>query len=255
MSTLSSRNPVFAQDTFQQFDHSYNAARSTVMTLNGTIGKTFLLLGILFTTAIIAWRATVAGEMQVLPVLAVSGIGGFVFALITTFKPNASPWTAPIYAALEGFFLGALSCLIETRFARTYPGIAMQAVALTGGTLFFMLFLYSTGLVKVTEKLKAGIIAAIGAVLLVKVIFLVMSFFGVGGNLLWSSSLLGIGFSAVVVGVAAFSLLLDFDFIDQGTRYEAPKYMEWYGAFGLMVTLIWLYLEILRLLMKLQDRR
>lgn len=254
MSTFTSNNPVFAKDTFTQFDHSYSASPSTVMTVQGTAGKTFLLLGILSATAALAWNATLSNQLSAGAIFA-SAIGGMVVGLVTSFKPNLAPWTAPVYAALEGVFLGAISFVIENRLGAQYHGIAIQAVALTGGTLFFMLFLYTTGIVKVTEKLKTGIFAAIGAVLLVKLIFLVMSMFGAGGNFLWSSSPLGILFSLVVVGVAAFSLLLDFDFIDQGAKYQAPKYMEWYGAFGLMVTLIWLYLEILRLLMKLQDRR
>lgn len=255
MSTLTSKNPVFAKDTFTQFAHSYEGGRSTVMTVQGTVGKTFLLLGILSATAIWSWTTTLSGTLQVGAVLPAAAIGGFIVALITCFKPTAAPWTAPIYAALEGVFLGALSCLIEVSAPARYHGLSMQAVALTGGTLFMMLFVYTTGIVKVTEKLKAGIVAAIGAILLIKLVGFVLYMFGAGGGFLFSSSPLSIIFSVVVVGVAAFSLLLDFDFIDQGARYEAPKYMEWYGAFGLMVTLIWLYLEILRLLLKLQDRR
>jgi uncharacterized YccA/Bax inhibitor family protein len=251
---LATSNPVFANDTFTQFGHAYGASRSTVMTVQGTVGKTFFLLAILSATAIWSWTATSQDQLQVGVVLPAAGILGFVLALITSFKPTTAPWTAPVYAAFEGVFLGALSCLIEMKLGRKYPGIAIQAVSLTGGTLFCMLFAYTTGLVKVTEKFKAGIIAAIGAILLVKLIGLVMLMFG-AGNFLWSSSPIGIVFSIIVVGVAAFSLLLDFDFIEEGARAEAPKFMEWYGAFGLMVTLIWLYLEILRLLQKLQDRR
>lgn len=252
---MTSKNPVFAKDTFSQFEHSYGATRSTVMTVQGTAGKTFLLLGILSATAIWAWSTTLSGQLNPGVILPVAAISGFVAALITCFKPTAAPWTAPVYAALEGVFLGSLACLIENFAPPRYHGLSMQAVALTGGTLFVMLFLYATGIVKVTEKLKAGIIAAIGAIVLIKLVGLVMLMFGAGQNFIFSSSPISIIFSIVVVAVAAFSLLLDFDFIDQGARYEAPKYMEWYGAFGLMVTLIWLYLEILRLLMKLQDRR
>jgi len=254
LSTFTSNNPVFSKETFTHFDDSFDATRGTVMTVQGTAGKTFLLLGILSATAALAWNATLSGQMQMAAVM-LAAIGGMVVGLVTSFKPTVAPWTAPVYAALEGVFLGAISCLIENKMGVKYHGVAIQAVALTGGTLFFMLFLYTTGIVKVTEKLKTGIIAAIGAVLLVKIVFLLIGMFGGGNNFLWSSSPYGILFSLVVVGVAAFSLLLDFDFIDQGARYQAPRYMEWYGAFGLMVTLIWLYLEILRLLMKLQDRR
>lgn len=253
---MTSKNPVFAKDTFSQFEDSYGTTRSTVMTVQGTVGKTFLLLGILSATAIWAWSTTLSGQLTPGVILPVAAISGFVAAMITCFKPAAAPWTAPVYAALEGAFLGSLACLIENFAPAKYHGLSIQAVALTGGTLFVMLFLYTTGIVKVTEKLKAGIIAAIGAICLIYFAGFVMSLFGMGrGGLFGANPLISIIFSFVVVGVAAFSLLLDFDFINEGARYEAPKYMEWYGAFGLMVTLIWLYLEILRLLMKLQDRR
>ena len=135
------------------------------------------------------------------------------------------------------------------------PGIVFQAVALTGGTLFCMLFAYTTGLIKVTDRLRAGIVAATGAIALVYLVSIGLSFFGMSVPFIHGATPIGIGFSLFVVGLAAFNLLLDFDFIEQGARNDAPKYMEWYGAFGLMVTLVWLYLEILRLLRKLQDRR
>jgi len=175
--------------------------------------------------------------------------------LITIFKPSFAPWTAPVYAAFEGIFLGTLSYIIENQLGRAYPGIAIQAVSLTAGTLCIMLFVYATGLVKVTDRLRAGIVAATGAICLVYLVAFALSFFGVAVPFIQSATPIGIGFSLFVVGLAAFNLLLDFDFIEKGARLEAPKYMEWYGAFGLMVTLVWLYLEILRLLRKLQDRR
>jgi uncharacterized YccA/Bax inhibitor family protein len=152
-------------------------------------------------------------------------------------------------------FLGALSQVIELRFHERYPGIAMQAVTLTVGVLAMMLFVYATGMIRVTDKLRAGIVMATGGLCLFYLITIVLSFFRVEMPLVFSSSPLGIGFSLFVVGLASFNLLLDFDFIDQAARAEAPKYMEWYGAFGLIVTLVWLYLEILRLLQKLADRR
>ena len=163
--------------------------------------------------------------------------------------------TAPIYAALEGVFLGALSQIIEMRFHVRYPGIALQAVGLTAGVTFVMLFIYATGLIRVTDKLRSGIVMATGALCLFYLITMVMSFFGAQMPLVWSASPMGIGFSLLVVGLAAFNLLLDFDFIEKAAEYGAPKYMEWYGAFGLMVTLVWLYLEVLRLLRKLADQR
>jgi uncharacterized YccA/Bax inhibitor family protein len=228
--------------------------RSTVTTVQGTVGKTFLLLAILSFTAILSWNA-MANRTLPMGVLPASAIGGFIVAMITIFRPTAAPVTGPIYAALEGVFLGALSQLFERYFHDRYPGIAMQAVVLTCGTLFTMLFVYQTRLVRVTDKLRAGIVTATGALALFYIVTMLMRLFGAQMPLVWSSSLMGIGFSLLVIGLAAFNLLLDFDFIEKAAYAGAPKYMEWYGAFGLMVTLIWLYLEILRLLAKLSDRR
>jgi len=244
---------------FAGYDQVYGMPRSTATTVQGTIGKTALLLAILSATALWSWSATASGQIPP-AVLGISAIGGFIVAMITIFRPTAAPITAPIYAALEGVFLGSLSQIIEAslnaRFLDgRYQGIAMQAVILTCGVLCVMLFVYQTGLIRVTDKLKAGIVTATGALCLFYIITMVMSLFGVQMPLIFSSSPLGIGFSLFVVGLAAFNLLLDFDFIEQAARAEAPKYMEWYGAFGLMVTLVWLYLEVLRLLRKLGDQR
>jgi len=241
---------------FSGYEQVYGASRSTstTMTVQGTIGKTFALLAILSATAIWSWSATLNGQIQGM-VLPAAGIGGFILAMITIFKPSLAPWTAPVYAGFEGVFLGMLSCLIENGLGKQYPGIAIQAVSMTAGTLFVMLFVYGTGLVKVTDRLRAGITAATGALCLVYLIAFVASLFGANVPFINSPSPIGIGFSLFVVGLAAFNLLLDFDFIEKGARAAAPKYMEWYGAFGLMITLVWLYLEILRLLRKFQDRR
>jgi uncharacterized YccA/Bax inhibitor family protein len=174
-------------------------------------------------------------------------IGGFITAMITIFRPTSSPITAPIYAVLEGMFLGGISAFFEGM----YPGIAIQAVSLTLAVLGVMLFLYKARIIKVTEKLRGGIIAATGAIAVVYLVSWVLSMFNIYLPMIHSSGLMGIGFSLFVVGLAAFNLLLDFDFIEKGARNGAPKYMEWFSAFGLMMTLIWLYLEILRLLSKL----
>jgi uncharacterized YccA/Bax inhibitor family protein len=231
--------------------------RSTVTTVQGSVAKTFLLLAILSFTALWSWNAfgTDSFPRALLPI---SALGGFVVAMITIFRPTAAPITAPIYAALEGVFLGAISKIYDIQYAARFEGtggIAIQAVMLTCGVLFVMLFVYGTGLVRVTAKLQAGIIAATGALALFYLVTMLLSLFGVHMPLIFSSSPLGIGFSLFVVGLAAFNLLLDFDFIEKAAYVGAPKYMEWYGAFGLMVTLIWLYLEVLRLLAKLSDRR
>jgi uncharacterized YccA/Bax inhibitor family protein len=213
------------------------------------------MLAILSATAIWSWSAMSQGQLQPI-VLPAALIGGLVLSVVTIFKPRFSPWTAPVYAAFEGVFLGAFSALIETMHIRgAYPGIAIQAVALTCGTTFIMLFTYMTGLIRVTDKLRMGITAATGAICLVYLVAMVMRMFGADVPFITHGTPLGIVFSVIVVGIAAFNLLLDFDSIEAMSRASMPKYMEWYGAFGLMVTLVWLYLEILRLLMKLNDRR
>jgi uncharacterized YccA/Bax inhibitor family protein len=239
---------------FAGYEQVYGAGKSTTMTVQGTIGKTFLLLAILSATAAWSWWAVMEHRIEPI-VLPAAGIGGFILAMITIFKPSTAPWTAPVYAAFEGVFLGMLSCLIENSVPGRYHGLAAQAVSMTAGTLFVMLFVYATRLVRVTDRLRAGIVAATGALCLVYLGAMIAGFFGYRAAFLYSATPLSIGFSVFVVGLAAFNLLLDFDFIEQGDRVGAPRYMEWYGAFGLMVTLIWLYLEILRLLRKLQDRR
>jgi len=254
--TLATSNPAFSNDIFSGPGAAYEPSGSlaTTMTVQGTIGKTFGLLAILSATAIWSWSAAGNGELQGV-VLPASLIGGMILAWITISRPSLAPWTAPVYAAFEGVFLGAFSYMIEHRLGRQYPGIAIQAVSMTAGTLFVMLFVYATGLVKVTDRLRAGIVAATGALCLVYLIALVASLFGANIPFINSPSPIGIAFSVFVVGLAAFNLLLDFDFIERGAQAAAPRYMEWYGAFGLMVTLVWLYLEILRLLRNLQDRR
>jgi len=254
----SSSNPAFSQDMFAGYDQVYGAPRSMVTTVQGTVSKTFLLLAILSATALWAWNAAATGQMAG-AVVGGSALAGFVVAMITIFKPTLAPWTAPVYAAMEGVFLGAVSQAVEmglrSKFGNQYQGVALQAVSLTAGTTLVMLFLYASGMVRVTDKLRSGVIMATGALMLFYVATILLRLFGFEMPMVWSATPLGIGFSLFVVGLAAFNLLLDFDFIDEAARREAPKYMEWYGAFGLMVTLVWLYLEILRLLSKLANSR
>jgi len=178
-------------------------------------------------------------------------IGGLVSCLVTVFKKEWSALTAPIYALFEGLVLGGISALLE----KSYPGIAIQSVALTFGVLFVLLLAYKTRLIRATRGFVLGIVCATGAIALVYMASLLMRVFGFGGiTVLYSSTPLGIGISVVVVIIAALNLIIDFDMIERGAAMGAPKYMEWYGAFGLMVTLIWLYLEILRLLSKTRRR-
>jgi uncharacterized YccA/Bax inhibitor family protein len=185
-----------------------------------------------------------------MPLIWIGAIGGLVMALVTAFKQTWAPVTAPIYAALEGLFVGAVSALFEAR----YPGIVMQAVMLTFGTLGALLMAYKSGLIKATENFKLGVTAATGAIALLYLVNIGLRLFtDVSIPFIHESGLLGIGFSLFVVTIAALNLVLDFDFIESGAEANAPKYMEWYGAFGLVVTLIWLYIEFLRLLAKLRD--
>ncbi len=182
--------------------------------------------------------------------MTIGAIGGLIAGLVTVFKPQWASVTAPIYAVLEGLFVGGMSSMAEAQ----YPGIAIQAVGLTFGTCLAMLLAYSSGLIKVSEKFKLGVVAATGGIALVYLVSIILGFFGVSMPYIYGNGLIGIGFSVLVVGIAALNLVLDFDLIETGAHSGFPRYMEWYAAFGLMVTLIWLYIEILRLLMKLRSR-
>ncbi|MGV8941265.1 MAG: Bax inhibitor-1/YccA family membrane protein [Lysobacter sp.] len=250
---MRSSNPALKSASFLDL-HSGAVVRggSDVMTLNGTVNKTGMLLLLCVLTASFAWAqvSTPAGIVGAQPYMWGGLIGGLVLAMITIFKKEWSPITAPLYALVEGFFLGAISAM----FNHMYEGIVMQAVLLTFGTLFALLFAYRSGLVKATENFKLGVAAATGGVFLVYMASMVLGFFGINIPMIHESGLVGIGFSLVVVVIAALNLVLDFDFIETGVEQGAPKYMEWYGAFGLMVTLVWLYVEFLRLLSKLQSR-
>jgi len=258
---VASSNPAFSNDVFDQYSHSpaYDVSRSQVMTIQGTVGKTSLLLAILSACGIWSWNATLSNGIQnQMPLVFISGIGGFVLALMTIFRPVWAPWTAPLYAAAEGVFLGIISLVIESGLGDklgNHQGIVFKAILLTASVLCMMLFLYGTRIIQVTDKLRVGVIMATGAVALFYMLSFVLSLFHVEMPLIYDSSMVGIGFSLFVVGLASVNLLLDFDMIEQGARRGAPKYMEWYGAFGLMVTLVWLYLEILRLLRKFADER
>jgi uncharacterized YccA/Bax inhibitor family protein len=178
-------------------------------------------------------------------------IGGFIVAMITVFKKQWAAMTAPLYALLEGLVLGGISSMLEG----SYPGIVIQAVGLTFGTLFGLLFAYKSGMIKATENFKLGVVSATGGIAVVYLVTMLLGFFGIHMPYIHESGMIGIGFSLFVVIIAALNLVLDFDFIENVAAQGAPKYMEWYGAFGLMVTLIWLYIEILRLLSKLRERK
>ena len=245
---MRSANPALKENTFSGVRAAVN---EPAMTLQGTSTKSLVLVLLTVFSASFTWTAVAGGNVGILgPAVLIGGLGGFVVALITTFKPNVSPYTAPIYAALEGLLLGAISSLYNSRFA----GIPMQAVALTFGVFIALMVIYRLGIIRATARFRTGVVAATGGIMLMYLLGFVLSFFGVQMSFLHDSSPLSIGISLVIVGVAALNLILDFDFIERGAANRAPKYMEWYAAFGLLVTLVWLYLELLRLLSKLQGR-
>ncbi|WP_313770788.1 Bax inhibitor-1/YccA family protein [Pseudoxanthomonas mexicana] len=256
---IRSGNPALKESTFLDLGSGTVVSRDAgAMTLNGTVNKTGILLLLSVLTAAFAWTQSVVtdpdGTAMVAPgvtIYALGGaIGGFILAMVTVFKKTWSPVTAPLYALVEGFFLGAISAVFELK----YPGIVFQAVVLTFGTLGALLAAYRSGLIRATENFKLGVVAATGGIALVYLVSMGLRLFGKDIPLIHESGLVGIGFSLFVVVIAALNLVLDFDFIESGVEAGAPKYMEWYGAFGLMVTLVWLYIEFLRLLAKLQSR-
>jgi len=241
---MRSGNPALKGDLFMTVR---TAEGSKAMTIQGTVNKTFFMLCLVTFSAMWAWTNISVS----IPLLISAAIAGLIVAFVTIFKREWAGITAPIYALLEGVVLGGISAIFE----KQYPGIVMQAVVLTFGVLFSLLAAYKSRLIKVTENFKLGVVAATGGIFLVYLVSMILGFFGVSVPLIHGSGLVGIGFSVFVVIIASLNLVMDFDFIEKGAEYGAPKYMEWYGAFGLIVTLVWLYLEILRLLAKLQSRR
>jgi uncharacterized YccA/Bax inhibitor family protein len=243
-----SSNPALSEQIFAK-ERVYTS--SEVMTIEGTKYKTLAMLALVVLGAVYTWRLAAIGSTSVTIWMMVGGIGGFITALITAFSPRSAPITAPIYSVLQGLLLGGLSAFMSAQYGL---GIITQAVGLTFATFFFMLLLYRSGTIKVTAKFRMAVFAATGAIALMYFISFIMSMFGAPIGFIHDGGLLSIIISLVIIGVAALNLALDFDFIERGVNQGAPKYMEWYGAFGLMVTLIWLYIEFLRLLSKLSRR-
>jgi len=254
MALMKTSNPALSDKTFDAFSRAqYGGFADTErMTLSGTVNKTGILLLCAIATAGWTWHLFLQpdGMTAVAPLMLVGLFGGFICALVTTFKKEWSAVTAPIYALLEGLALGGISATFDVH----YHGIAFQAVSLTFGTLLILLLAYSSGLIKVTDKFRLGIVAATGGIFVFYMLQMLLGFFGVHFAAINGSGMFGIGFSLVVVAIAALNLVLDFDFIERGVQVGAPKYMEWYGAFGILVTLVWLYLEIIRLLSKMNRR-
>jgi uncharacterized YccA/Bax inhibitor family protein len=240
-------NPVLQERAFEA-----EQASTELMSISGCINKTAILLGLVTLSAVFAWMTSYASSEDLMGKVMLFGIVAFIIALVTTFKPHLAKVTAPLYAIFEGLVLGSISML----FNKAYPGIVVQAVTLTFGVFAAMLVLYKTQLIRVNEKFTIGLLAATMGIMLVYLASIIFSLFvGHGFNFLHSSSTFSIVFSLFVVAIAALNLVLDFDFIVRQSRRGSPKELEWYAAFGLMVTLVWLYIEILRLLSKLNNRR
>ena len=242
-SFLRSSNPTLSPARFR------DAAGEGVMTVAGTAGRALVLLLLVMGSAAYTWWQ-LAPDPAAAPTYVMGGlIGGLVIALATIFRPHWAPRTAPIYAVVEGMALGALSMMLNA----AYAGLPMQAVALTFGVFLAMLALYAFRVVTVTQRFRTVLTSAILGVMVFYLINLVMGLFGVRIAAIHEGGVLGIGISLVTTAIASLALLLDFDMIEEGAKAGAPKYMEWYGAFGLLVTLVWLYIELLNLLRKLRD--
>ncbi len=241
-------NPVLSEKRFETI-HSDAGVFSEPMTLSGTVNKTLLLFLLLLITGSLSWRMTLNATINPMILIWGGAIGGLIVAIFTVMKPEKSPITAPIYALLEGLFVGAISAF----YSKFYSGIVIQAVGLTLSIMFVMLILYRTGVIKATPKFKKGIIIATVGVAVFYVLNLIAGAFGGGVNF-FKLGTLGIVLSLVIIVIAAMNLILDFDLIEKGVNSGQPKYVEWFAGFGLMVTLVWLYLEILRLLALLSRR-
>lgn len=240
---MQTNNPVWKDDVFQR-----SRTNDTTMTFYGTLAKISVLFLLLLGTAIYTWMQHARGENIEL-LIGTGIIGSLIIAIFTIFIPKISPYTAPVYAILEGFAIGGISAYLEA----SYPGIVIQAVSITFSILAALLLLYATGLIKVTKKFRIMVISAtLGILMLYLVHFILRLFFQIEIPFLHSSGPVGIAINAFIAAIAALNLVLDFDFITRGIKKRSPKYLEWYAAFGLMITLVWLYFEILRLLQKLR---
>ncbi len=247
---MKTSNPIISEKVLKEY--AFDRSGAEVMTLQGTINKIGIMLLLVMAGAIFTWNMFSNPETQanVMFWMIGGGIGAFIAAIVIFFNKKSAPIAAPIYAVLEGLFLGAISVFFEAMF----PGVVMKAVLLTFAVLFMLLFAYKTQIIKVTDKFRAGVFAATMGIAAVYFISFILRLFGVNMDFMFGGGTFAIVLSLVIIVVAALNLVLDFDFIEQGSQSGLPKYFEWYGAFGLMVTLIWLYLEILRLLAMLSGR-
>ena len=238
-----SKNPAMNEKTFKKIAQTVEYD-GTAMTVTGAVNKTFILLGIMLLTSVLSF--SMASPLYIWG----GAIVGLIIVVIASFKPHLSPSLAPLYAAVEGLFVGGITAV----YANLFSGIIFQAVTLTVAILFMMLFIYKTGIIKVTNKFRIGVVMATGAVLIIYVLSWVLGMFGIHLPYLHEGGLMGIGISLVIIGIASLNLLLDFDNFEKGEQYGLPGYMEWFSAMGLLITLVWLYVEILRLLAILSDR-
>lgn len=254
MSLFKSGNPTLGEKKFRSTVLDEVVLHENAMTVKGTLQKFGFLFLMVLGTSFYSWKEFAEGG-NVAPLMWTGVIGGLIIALVLVFKPKLSPYLAPLYALMEGLFVGAISAMYNAAFAETAPNIVINAVGLTFGVALAMYLLYSFRIIKATEKFKSVVITATVGIGIFYLIVIVLRMFGFNNMpFLHEGSLLGIGFSLFVVAIAALNLILDFDMIENGAEMGAPKYMEWYGAFGLLVTIVWLYLEILRLLSKLSSR-
>ena len=253
MSLFKSGNPALAEKRFRDTVLDDVVTYENAMTVRGTLQKFGFLMIMVLGTALYSWKEFASGG-NTMPLILVGAFGGLIIAIILTFKKEWSPFLAPAYALLEGLFIGAISAYYNYVFAAKAPFIIMNAVGLTLACAVAMYLLYSFKIIQATQKFKAIVMTATAGIGIFYLLTWVLSFFGVSLPFLHEGSLMGIGFSLFIVAIAALNLILDFDMIEQGAALGAPKYMEWYGAFGLLVTIVWLYLEMLRLLSKLSSR-
>ena len=257
MALFKSSNPVLTDKVFESSNYINISAEET-MTAKGTMNKFGFLMIMVVASASFTWHLYSEDNKGLMTTLMMVGIfGGLILALVMSFKPNLARYIAPAYGILEGLFLGGLSAIVNEMFAKKYPGLVLQAVGLTFGVALAMFLLYSFRIIKVTDKLRSIIISATVGIFLFYLLTMLLGFFGVQMEFMSieNGGLLGIGISLFVVAIAAMNLLLDFDMIERGAMTGAPKYMEWFGAFALLVTIVWLYIEILKLLMRFGSRK
>jgi len=253
MALFESGNPTLSEKIFNR---SITQQDAGIMTVRGAMGKFGFLLFMVLAGAAYTWYLYYNNQQQTMMTLMWVGIiGGLISVLVISFKPTLAPYLSPAYGILEGFFLGAISAIMNDAFSENYPGLVMQAVGLTFGVAIAMFLLYNFRVIKATERFKSVIFAATAGIAIFYLITLVLRLFNINIPFMYDSSLLGIGISLFIVAIAALNLIIDFDMIEKGAEMGAPKFMEWYGAFGLLVTMIWLYIEILRLLSRFAGRK